>query len=145
MHIDVGIITISDRASRGLYDDLGGPALKKAAEGYDGGHGGSLTRRDSRGGAGNFHSGIAGVWGNHADRVDEDHEERDFVTKPGGGGGEGAGNLFAGQAERRGGVPGVCGGSDSALRGGVAGSADELLADLRFAIYDGVLKFQKLM
>jgi hypothetical protein len=32
MHIQVGIITISDRASKGLYDDLGGPALKKAAE-----------------------------------------------------------------------------------------------------------------
>lgn len=30
----VGIITISDRASRGLYDDLGGPALKKAATDY---------------------------------------------------------------------------------------------------------------
>lgn len=29
--IQVGIITISDRASKGLYDDLGGPALKKAA------------------------------------------------------------------------------------------------------------------
>lgn len=34
MQIAVGIITISDRASRGLYDDLGGPALKKAAAGY---------------------------------------------------------------------------------------------------------------
>jgi molybdopterin adenylyltransferase len=34
MQIETGIITISDRASRGLYDDLGGPALKKAAEGY---------------------------------------------------------------------------------------------------------------
>src|SRR5258708_5511144 len=34
MQIQVGIITISDRASRGLYDDLGGPALKKAAEGH---------------------------------------------------------------------------------------------------------------
>jgi molybdopterin adenylyltransferase len=34
MQIQVGIITISDRASKGLYDDLGGPALKKAAEGY---------------------------------------------------------------------------------------------------------------
>lgn len=34
MQIPVGIITISDRASRGEYDDLGGPALKKAAEGY---------------------------------------------------------------------------------------------------------------
>src|SRR4029434_10166418 len=34
MQITVGIITISDRASKGLYDDLGGPALKKAAEGY---------------------------------------------------------------------------------------------------------------
>ena len=33
MKINVGIITISDRASRGLYDDLGGPALKRAAEG----------------------------------------------------------------------------------------------------------------
>jgi molybdopterin adenylyltransferase len=34
MQIQVGLITISDRASRGLYDDLGGPALKHAAEGY---------------------------------------------------------------------------------------------------------------
>ena len=34
MQINAGIITISDRASKGLYDDLGGPALKKAAEGY---------------------------------------------------------------------------------------------------------------
>ena len=30
--IHVGIITISDRASKGLYDDLGGPALRRAAE-----------------------------------------------------------------------------------------------------------------
>lgn len=30
----VGIITISDRASEGVYEDLGGPALKKAANGY---------------------------------------------------------------------------------------------------------------
>lgn len=34
MQILTGIITISDRATRGLYDDLGGPALKKAAEDY---------------------------------------------------------------------------------------------------------------
>lgn len=34
MQIQVGIITISDRASRGQYDDLGGPALKRASEGY---------------------------------------------------------------------------------------------------------------
>ncbi len=34
MQIDVGILTISDRASRGLYDDLGGPALREAAKGY---------------------------------------------------------------------------------------------------------------
>src|SRR5258707_7822605 len=34
MQIQAGIITISDRDSKGLYDDLGGPALKKAAEGY---------------------------------------------------------------------------------------------------------------
>jgi molybdopterin adenylyltransferase len=34
MQIQAGIITISDRASRGLYDDLGGPALKKAAASY---------------------------------------------------------------------------------------------------------------
>ena len=32
MQIQVGIITISDRASEGVYDDLGGPALKTAAE-----------------------------------------------------------------------------------------------------------------
>ena len=34
MTIRAGIITVSDRASRGLYDDLGGPALKKAADDY---------------------------------------------------------------------------------------------------------------
>lgn len=32
MLIHVGVITVSDRASRGLYDDLGGPAVKQAAE-----------------------------------------------------------------------------------------------------------------
>src|SRR5437879_3943637 len=34
MQIQVGVITVSDRAAKGLYDDLGGPALKEAAEGY---------------------------------------------------------------------------------------------------------------
>ena len=32
MQIQVGIITISDRASAGDYDDLGGPALKQIAQ-----------------------------------------------------------------------------------------------------------------
>jgi len=32
MQIQVGIITISDRASAGEYKDMGGPALKKVAE-----------------------------------------------------------------------------------------------------------------
>ena len=32
MEVNVGIITISDRASAGDYADLGGPALKEAAE-----------------------------------------------------------------------------------------------------------------
>ncbi len=30
--VRAGIITISDRASKGLYDDLGGPALRQAAQ-----------------------------------------------------------------------------------------------------------------
>jgi molybdopterin adenylyltransferase len=34
MQIQTGIITISDRAFKGLYDDLGGPALRNAAESY---------------------------------------------------------------------------------------------------------------
>lgn len=34
MQLDVGIITVSDRASKGLYDDLGGPALQEAAVGH---------------------------------------------------------------------------------------------------------------
>jgi molybdopterin adenylyltransferase len=34
MQIQTAIVTISDRASKGLYDDLGGPALKKAAVDY---------------------------------------------------------------------------------------------------------------
>ena len=29
-----GIITVSDRASQGIYEDLGGPALRLAAEGH---------------------------------------------------------------------------------------------------------------
>jgi molybdopterin adenylyltransferase len=32
--IPVGIITVSDRASQGLYEDLGGPAVRKASAGY---------------------------------------------------------------------------------------------------------------
>lgn len=32
--MQVGIITVSDRASEGVYEDLGGPALKKAAQEY---------------------------------------------------------------------------------------------------------------
>src|SRR5207244_7465533 len=32
MQITVGIITVSDRASAGHYEDLGGPALKDAAQ-----------------------------------------------------------------------------------------------------------------
>ena len=34
MQISVGIITVSDRASRGEYEDLGGPALKEATTKY---------------------------------------------------------------------------------------------------------------
>ncbi len=34
MQINAGIITISDRAARGEYEDLGGPALQQAARGY---------------------------------------------------------------------------------------------------------------
>ena len=34
MQLQVGLITVSDRASRGVYDDRGGPALKAAAEAY---------------------------------------------------------------------------------------------------------------
>ena len=32
--ITVGVITVSDRVSQGVYDDLGGPALKEAAARY---------------------------------------------------------------------------------------------------------------
>jgi molybdopterin adenylyltransferase len=34
MQIAVGIVTVSDRATSGEYDDLGGPALKEVAEKY---------------------------------------------------------------------------------------------------------------
>lgn len=34
MDITTGIITVSDRASVGEYEDLGGPALEKAVQGY---------------------------------------------------------------------------------------------------------------
>lgn len=34
MQIQTGIVTVSDRAAKGLYDDLGGPALREAARSY---------------------------------------------------------------------------------------------------------------
>ena len=34
MQIQVGIISVSDRATQGVYDDAGGPALNEAATGY---------------------------------------------------------------------------------------------------------------
>ena len=34
MQIDAGIVTVSDRASGGVYEDLGGPALRQAAAQY---------------------------------------------------------------------------------------------------------------
>ena len=34
MQIQVGIISVSDRATQGVYDDAGGPALKEGAAGY---------------------------------------------------------------------------------------------------------------
>ena len=34
MGVQVGIISVSDRATQGVYDDAGGPALKEAAAGY---------------------------------------------------------------------------------------------------------------
>ena len=34
MEIQVGIISVSDRATKGVYDDAGGPALKGAASNY---------------------------------------------------------------------------------------------------------------
>ena len=34
MQIQVGIISVSDRATQGVYEDAGGPALRDAAAGY---------------------------------------------------------------------------------------------------------------
>ena len=34
MQIQVGIISVSDRATQGVYDDAGGPALKEAVAGH---------------------------------------------------------------------------------------------------------------
>jgi len=34
MQIKVGIISVSDRATQGVYEDAGGPALREAAAGY---------------------------------------------------------------------------------------------------------------
>ena len=33
MQIQVGIISVSDRATQGVYDDAGGPALKEVTAG----------------------------------------------------------------------------------------------------------------
>src|SRR5690606_17853110 len=55
------------------------------------------------------------------------HEKCNPLTQPGSGRGENAGDLSARKTERRGGMPELRGGSDSALRGSAAGSSDELL------------------
>ena len=34
MKIQVGIITVSDRAAAGQYEDFGGPLVAEAADGY---------------------------------------------------------------------------------------------------------------
>lgn len=34
MSINVGVLTVSDRASRGEYDDVGGPLVSEAVKGY---------------------------------------------------------------------------------------------------------------
>ena len=34
MNIQVGIITVSDRAAAGQYEDFGGPLVAQAADGY---------------------------------------------------------------------------------------------------------------
>ncbi len=161
MHIDVGIITISDRASRGLYDDLGGPALKKAAEGL----GWKVLaealvpdeKRDiqraireqiAKGCQLILTTGGTGV----ALRDVTPEAVREIAVRELPGFGEImrmesmkitknailSRNLAvvvekalvictAGQSKRCCGMPGVCSWSNSALRGGVAGSADGLL------------------
>ncbi len=48
MQLNVGIITISDRASQGKYDDLGGPALKEAVSGYGWNNGGDTLVADEK-------------------------------------------------------------------------------------------------
>ena len=116
MQINVGIITVSDRASKGLYDDLGGPAVKKAAEGYGWkvladalvpdeksdiqravreqiAKGCELvlttggTRRHPRGSARDCRARIAGIRRSHAHGVHENYKECDSLAQPRGGGG----------------------------------------------------------
>ena len=149
MQIQVGIITISDRASQGLYDDLGGPALKAAAEAYGwkvlaqalvpddkqdiqravreqvargcqlilttGGTGVAL--RDVTPEAVREIGGreLPGLRRSHAPGIDEAHPERHPLAQPGHRGGQGAGDLPAGQAERGRRVSWLCGRRPSPL------------------------------
>ena len=48
MKIQVGIITVSDRAAAGQYDDLGGPLLREAADGYGWSVGGETVVTDDK-------------------------------------------------------------------------------------------------
>lgn len=60
MQIQAGIISISDRASQGVYDDLGGPSLKAAADGSYGWK--VLAGRSSRMRSERFNRQFASRW-----------------------------------------------------------------------------------
>ncbi len=85
MQITVGIITISDRAAAGEYEDLGGPALKGAAEMRT--HSDHrrdrdrAARRHARSASRHHARGAAGLWRGDAERIDENYAERDSIAQ----------------------------------------------------------------
>src|SRR6266550_3210146 len=110
MQIVVGIITISDRASAGEYKDLGGPALKEAAQkagwqvlseaivsendslifstrlrlDFDYRRDRSRPARCHAGSSSRHHARrVARLWRSNARRIDEDYAQLNLIAQPG--------------------------------------------------------------
>jgi molybdenum cofactor synthesis domain-containing protein len=150
MQIQVGIITISDRASAGDYDDLGGPALKQVAQKI-GWHvlaeaivpdeiariqetirsfamqGCGLILSTGGTGIGHDASRIARIRRSDARRINEDYAERHSLAQPCRGRRSGSGDRVTREAERRCGMSQLCARRNPAWRRGSAMYADVVL------------------
>ena len=166
MQITVGIITISDRATTGEYEDLGGPALKEAAGksglvgplrsgrarmnleriqetiafvfesglrsySHDRRNRNRRARRHAGSDSRNHARGTSRLRRNDAQRIDEDHAERNSVAQSRGGRRSLACHRAAGQTKRRGRMSGI-----RARRNSARGRARATRADFVLTLHE---------